>query len=147
MNPEPINAYLDYYTGWLGAPAGTLAALARIESNYNPVTGNFLNVCNSVNACGLMQLRPDMLSDIRRVYGMNVDPLEPVHAVVAAAAAFTLNYLYLSRANVQRITWAALVVAYNGGWTAGRYYATNGQAPSSEGRNYVAKWANFTGVA
>lgn len=147
MDPETINRTLDFYNGWLRAPTGTLAALAAIESRYDPATGSFLNVCNAVNACGLMQLRPDMLADIRRIYGMNLDPLQPIHAIVGAAAAFTINYLYLARANVANLTWAALVAAYNGGWTAGRYYATNGRAPSPEGRNYVAAWASMTGVA
>lgn len=137
---DSINYLLGYYNDWLGAPAGTLLALARIESAYDPDTGNFLNVRNSVGAMGLMQLMPIALADIRNNYGMNIDPFNPIQSVVGASLMFVLNYKYLAARNVKRISWAALVVAYNGGWSAGKYYAETGNAPSDEGRKYVASW-------
>ena len=142
-----INYYLEWFTNWLGAPRGTLAALARIESNYNAETGSFLNVRNHVGATGLMQLMDIARADIRQHYGANIDPYNPIQSIVAAALMFVINYTYLTRNNVPNISWAALVVAYNGGWTAGRTYAQTGIAPSDEGRNYVAQWQSLTGQA
>lgn len=142
-----LNYYLDYFTGWLRAPAGTLRAIARIESGFDPASGNFANVCNSSGACGLMQMKNVALTDIKRVYDITVDPLNPIQAIVGAACFFIINYNYLVARNVQNLSWAALVVAYNGGWTAGREYAQSGNAPSAEGRAYVAKWASAVGLA
>jgi len=144
---ETINYYLEWFNNWLGAPAGTLAALARIESGYDPSTGQFNNVCNWLGACGLMQLRPAALADVRNAYNVTVDPRDPIQAIVAATLFFIVNYRYLERARVQNLTWAALVTAYNGGWTAGRFYAANGYAPSAEGRQYVASWSQAVGIA
>ena len=142
-----LNYLMQYYTAWLGAPAGTLLALAPKESRYNPTTGEWRNVCNYVGACGLMQLRQIALADIRNNFGFNVDPMDPAQAIVGATAMMILNYRYMAARGVRNITWAAIVVAYNGGWTAGKYFAENGYAPTKEGQDYVAFWAQNVGLA
>lgn len=147
VDRDTINFYLEWFNEWLGAPKGTLFAIANNESAYNPNTGQFLNVRNAVGAIGLMQLMPIALTDLRQHYGVNIDPYNPVQSIIGAALMFVINYRYLTARNTPNISWAALVVAYNGGWSAGRSYALTGVAPSAEGRNYVAKWQDQVGIA
>lgn len=139
---EQINEALDAYNAALGAPAGMLLGIAKTESAYNEDTGRFLNVRNSIGATGLMQLMPIALKDIKRAFGYDIDPYDPLWSVFGAALMFVLNYRYLSKALGRAPSWEALIVAYNGGWTAGKYYELNGRAPSAEGRNYIAKVNN-----
>jgi soluble lytic murein transglycosylase-like protein len=120
-------------------------SIARIESSFDPDTGDFRNVCNWARACGLMQLRPIALADIRRVYGVSLDPLDPIQSIIGAAAMFNINRRYLKYYTRQNPSTLALVASYNGGWTAGRNYMT-GRAVPYETRNYLVK-ASSLGVA
>jgi len=144
MNPQELNRLMRFYAGWAGLPPDTLIALAMKESSYNPVTGAFRNVCNFVRACGLFQLRPNVIADIRRVFGMNIDPLDPVQAIVGAAALTVINTGYLQNKLGRQPTLGALVAAYNGGWQAG-YRLETGQSLPTETRTYLAAFpGNYT---
>ena len=138
---EWINYYLQYFNQWLGAPTNLLLGIARAESGYNPSTGQFQNVCNYLGACGLMQLRPIAAQDLKNQFGITIDRQDALQSVVGAAMLMVLNYKYI-RAKGLQPTWESLIVAYNGGWTAGKYYIENGEAPSVEGRNYLASVSN-----
>ena len=137
MNPQELNRLMRFYSEWAGLPPDTLGALAIKESSYNPVSGAFRNVCNSVRACGLMQLRPNAVADIRRVFGMNINPLDPVQAIVGAAALMIINTGYLQNKLRRQPTLGALIAAYNGGWAAG-LRLENGQSIPNETRAYLA---------
>lgn len=132
-----INYYLDYYNSWLNAPRFMLFGIAMKESGYNPQTGAFQNVCNYLGACGLMQLRPIAVKDLANNFGINVDRNDALQSVLGAALMFLLNYRYLS-AKGYTPNWESLIVAYNGGWTAGAKYLASGSAPTAEGRDYLA---------
>lgn len=131
-----LNYYMEYFSQWAGLPKNTLKAIAIVESSYNPYTGTFRNVCNSVRACGLMQIKPIALADIQRVYGLSIDPLNPIQAIVGAALMFMINRKYLEHYAKRSPDVWALVVAYNGGWTQGRKYM-EGQPNGFEQVNYV----------
>lgn len=107
------------------------------ETAYNPQTGQFLNVCNYLGACGLMQLRSIALQDIKNNFGITIDRSDALQSVVGAALMFVLNYRYLVSRGYQP-TWESLIVAYNGGWTAGKRYLETGNAPTVEGQDYLA---------
>jgi len=135
-NVETLNAYMRYFSEWAGLPPQMLAAIAQVESSYNPRTGYFRNVCNSSRACGLMQIKPIALADIKQHYGLTLDPLNPIHAIIGAALMFMINRKYLQYYTKQDPNVWALVVAYNGGWTQGRKYMY-GQVNGNEQVNYV----------
>lgn len=134
---ELLNYYMQYYSVWAGLPPYTLQMIAMIESSYNPVTGAFRNVCNSVQACGLMQLKPIALADLKRIYKIDFDPLNPIMAIVGAAGMMRINRMYMRAAGVEPDLWA-MIIAYNGGWTMGRNYM-RGLAIGNEQRNYAMK--------
>lgn len=129
--------YMQYFSKWLGLPAGLLASIATQESSFNPDSGYFDNSCNNVNACGLMQLKPIALADIKRVFRIDIDPLNPIQAVMGAAAMFYINRKYLRSAGIWFPSIEALVVAYNGGWVQGRNYEQN-QPVTLSASNYLA---------
>jgi len=137
-----INYYLNWFNQWLGAPNNLLLALARTESGYDPTTGNFQNVCNYLGACGLMQLRPIAVQDIKNQFGITIDRSDALQSVVGAAMLMVLNYRYIAARGLQP-SWESLIVAYNGGWTAGRDFLQNGDAPTQEGRNYLATVSQY----
>ena len=141
MNASTLNYYMSYFSEWAGLPANTLKAIAQKESSYNPYTGNFRNVCNWIGACGLMQLRAVALTDVQRRYGVRLDPLDPIQAIVAAAALFQINRQYLVSATKRQPDIYALVAAYNGGYGAGVRYM-RGQSIPTETRNYLAAFYN-----
>lgn len=141
MNAETLNFYLRYFSVWAGLPENTLTAIAIKESSYNPTTGGFRNVCNFVNACGLMQLRPIALKDIREKYGYTLDPLNPIQAIVAAALLFRINRDYIRRLTGTSPDIYALVAAYNGGYGSGIKYL-RGQVLAGETRGYVSAFYN-----
>lgn len=143
MNPSTLNYYMDYFDSWIGVPQGTLRAIAKKESSYDDVTGNFRNVCNWFRACGLMQLKPNALADIKRVFGITLDPLDPIQAIVGAACMFKINAMYIEHYTGMTPDLWALVVAYNGGYTQGIKYMQ--AAPIGyEQRNYLfAVYANM----
>lgn len=143
---DEINYYLTAYSQWLGGPDNLLQAIAEKESSYNPFTGQFRNVCNSQQACGLMQLRPNAIADIYRVFKFKIDPMNPLDAALGAALLFYLNALYLQRYIGEWPDLATLIVAYNGGWRAGWYYYA-GYEPSNEGKNYLAYVSGRIGIA
>lgn len=130
--------YLNVFNEMIGAPPGMLLAMAMKESSYNPSTGYFRNVRNWLGAAGLMQLRPNAIADIKRAYGIDINPFDPVWSAYGAALMFDLNRRYIKYYAKVDPSWPALIVAYNGGWTAGKFYMLNGYAPSVEGRNYIA---------
>lgn len=144
---ETLNYYMEYFSRWLGAPSNLLQAIATKESSYDPNTGAFYNVCNNMGACGLMQLRPIALRDIKQRFGMNIDPLDPIQAIVGAALMFYLNRQYLRYYTRKNPPLSALIVAYNGGWQAGFTYMMRGYPPTVEGRNYLAFVGSRVGVA
>ena len=141
LSPDTLRYYMRYFSDWLGLPSDTLENVARIESSFNPQTGTYRNTCNYMNACGLMQLRPNALADIRRVTGMQLNPLDPIHAIVGAAVLFWINRQYIFNSVKRAPDLTALLIAYNGGWVAGRTYMLKGIVPSAESRTYLAKFS------
>lgn len=136
MDASVLNYYMDYYDTWIGVPVGTLRAVAKKESSYNSATGAFRNVCNWFGACGMMQLKRNALADVKRVFGVNLNPLDPIQAIVAAAAMFKINKMYIEHyTGVTPDVWA-LVIAYNGGYTQGIKYMRM-QPVGNEQKNYL----------
>ena len=133
------------YENWASLPSGTLQTIAQIESSFNTDTGDFVNGCNRVQACGLMQLRPIALKDIYRHYRVSLDPTDPYQAVVGAAAMFNINRGYLRYYTKQDPDVNALIAAYNGGWGAGRNYMLGRQIPR-ETMNYLALADQYMGI-
>lgn len=136
FSKDALNYYMEYFSTWAGLPKNTLKCIAIVESSYNPITGSFRNICNSVKACGLMQLKPIALADIKRLYNIDIDPLNPIQAIVGAALMFIINRRYLEHYVKRSPDVWALVVAYNGGWSQGRAYM-NGMPNGLEQVNYV----------
>jgi soluble lytic murein transglycosylase-like protein len=147
FSKEILNYYMRYFSEWAGLPPNTLLSIAMVESSYNPATGYFRNVCNNVRACGLMQIKPIALADIKRIYGYDIDPLNPIQAIVGAALMFMINRRYLKHYTGQEPNVWALVVAYNGGWTQGRRYM-QGLNTGNEQTNYVRNvYSNYYRLA
>lgn len=139
---ELLNYYLEFMSKWAGLPPKLLTAIAMVESSYNPKTGTFRNVCNSSKACGLMQIKPIAVADIKRVYGWDIQPLNPISGIIGGALMFNINRNYLRKlAGAEPNIWA-LVVAYNGGWTQGRNYM-RGLPIGAEQTGYVQKVYNI----
>lgn len=136
MDCSAIRYYLEYFNEWAGLPPGILTIVAMRESGFNPQNCSFKNSCNWLRACGLMQLRPVALADIKRVYGIGLDPLDPIQAIVGAACLFNINRGYIQRLTGRAPDFWALIAAYNGGYGAGIRYM-NRQALSAETRNYL----------
>lgn len=136
MDPTTLNYYMDYFDSWIGVPVGTLRAIARKESSYDPNTGSFRNICNWFGACGLMQLKKNALADIYRVFGISLNPLDPIQAIVGAACMFRINKMYIEHYTGRTPDVWALVVAYNGGYTQGIRYMQM-RPIGSEQRNYL----------
>lgn len=145
VDPDTANNLMDYYGQWAKIPDGTLRAIAAIESSYNDQTGSYVNGCNYYQACGLMQIRPIALQDIKNRYRSNIDPTDPIQAIVGAAMMFNINRRYIRYYTKREPDIFALVAAYNGGWTAGRKYMYNQRIPN-ETRNYLVKFDRY-GVA
>lgn len=143
---ESLSSIMSDYESWAALPAGTLQTIAQIESSYDPSSGNFKNGCNYASACGLMQLRPVALRDIDRHYGVQLDPLDPYEAAVAAAAMFNINRGYLRYYTKQDPDINALIAAYNGGWGAGRNYMLGRRIPR-ETMNYLARANQYMGLS
>ena len=143
---QTINFLLDYYNGWLGAPNGLLLAFATLESGYDPATGNYNNVCNSIGACGLMQLMPITIKDIYNKFGMQINPLNPIQAVVGGAANVYLIREYIRRVGGVEPDWAAITVGYNQGWRAGLRYVNTGAINNFETQNYLANVSSMVGI-
>lgn len=146
MNAQELNRLMRFYADWAGLPRDTLIALAMKESSYNPVTGQFRNVCNFVQACGLMQLRPNALADIKRVFGMNLNPLDPTQAIVGAAALSIINTGYLQNKLGRQPTLGGIIAAFNGGWTVGHRLEIRKSIPS-ETAGYLAAFSQNYNVA
>lgn len=146
MNAAELNRLMRFYAEWAGLPPDTLIALAMKESSYNPVTGTFRNICNFVRACGLFQLRPNAITDIQRVFGMNINPLDPVQAIVGAAALTVINTGYLQNKLGRQPTLGALIAAFNGGWTAG-LRLENRQSIPAETQTYLALFPRNYSIA
>ena len=143
---DTLNYYMQYYSTWLGQPADLLMLVAMKESSYNPDTGIFNNTYSWTGAAGLMQLRPIALRDIRQRFGIAIDPMEPVQAIVGAALMFYLNRIYLRHYTRQNPDINALIVAYNSGWQMGLRYM-NGQSIARESVQYLASIGGALGTA
>lgn len=143
MDAATLNYIMDYYDSWVGVPTGTLRAIAKKESSYNEQTGAFRNSCNWFRACGLMQLKPNALADIKRVFGVTLNPLDPIQAIAGAACMFVINKMYIEHyTGITPDLWA-LVVAYNGGYTQGIKYM-QARPIGYEQKNYLfAVYANM----
>ncbi len=146
FGPDVLNYYMQYFSEWAGMPSNFLMYVAMKESSYNPTTGWFRNVCNSVNACGLMQLRPIALRDIYNNYKITIDPLNPILAIVGAALLVVLNRRYLRYYLGYNPDIVVQLAAYNGGWQAGYRLVTTGNFVSAENRNYVVVIGRQLGV-
>lgn len=150
VNPQVWNGYAKYYADWLGFPANFFVAQASKESSYNYSTGSFNNVCNSFGSCGILQIQRPAMQDVQRYFKLGeLSPLDPYQSIVIATAyMIVLNHYIKSRLKYDALAdgaWNVLAVAYNGGWTAGVFYALNGYAPSYESRYYVAYIGNLMG--
>lgn len=145
-NEQQVNFLLDYYNNWLGAPAGLLLAFAQLESNYDPGTGSFNNVCNSIGACGLMQLMPITLQDIAQKFSMQLNPMDPVQSVVGGAANVYLIIKYIERTSGLTPGWDAVTVGYNQGWRAGLRFMNTGTINNFETQNYLANVSSMVGI-
>jgi peptidoglycan DL-endopeptidase CwlO len=102
-----------------GLPASLLAAVAKVESNYNP------SAVSSAGAQGLMQIMPSTAA------GLGVNPLDPAQAVDGAARLLVSN-LKQFNGSVE-----LALAAYNAGAGAVKKYG--GIPPYSETRAYVPK--------
>jgi hypothetical protein len=101
-----------------GLPPGLLAAVAKVESGYNP------RAVSSAGAQGLMQLMPGTAA------GLGVDAMNPAQAVDGAAR-------LLARDLADFKTLPLALAAYNAGAGAVRRYG--GIPPYAETQAYVGK--------
>lgn len=145
IDPGTASYYMSYFEDWANLPTGTLVTIAQIESSFNPDTGDYKNGCNNVRACGLMQLRPVALQDIQNHYHARLDPIDPIQAIIGAAAMFNINRRYLHYYTHQDPDVNALIAAYNGGWSAGRNYMLGRSIPR-ETMNYLALADQYMGI-
>lgn len=105
-------------TARYGLPQGLLAAVAQVESNFDPTA------VSGAGAEGLMQLMPATAD------GLGVNPLDPAQAIDGAAR--------LLATNLQQFQSIPLAVAaYNAGSGAVERYG--GIPPYPETQNYVRK--------
>lgn len=143
---ELLTFYFRYYEQWCNVPEGLLSSIAMQESNFDPDTCSFQNVCISSGACGLMQLKPIALTDINRVYKITLDPMNPFLSIIGAACLMNINRRYLQSAGIWNPSPAALIIAYTGGWVQGRNF-TLGQPITNAAANYFGKVAfNYNSV-
>lgn len=105
-------------TAKYGLPNGLLAAVAKVESNYNP------NAVSGAGARGLMQLMPSTAA------GLGVNPFDPAQAIDGAARILAGNLHQFGSVPLA-------VAAYNAGGGAVRRYG--GIPPYAETQGYVRK--------
>ncbi|HUW78795.1 MAG TPA: transglycosylase SLT domain-containing protein [Candidatus Nanopelagicaceae bacterium] len=116
--PTAFGPLFDSATNQYGLPPGLLAAVAKVESGYNP------NATSPAGALGLMQLMPSTAR------GLGVDPLDPNQAIDGAAR--------LLSGDLNRFKTVPLALAaYNAGSSAVAQYG--GIPPYSETQNYVGE--------
>jgi hypothetical protein len=101
-----------------GVPPALLAAVAKVESNYNP------NAVSPAGARGLMQFMPATARD----YGIN--PMDPAQAVEGAARKLAADLRAFGSVSLA-------LAAYNAGAGAVRQYG--GIPPYAETQAYVPK--------
>jgi hypothetical protein len=101
-----------------GIPASVLAAVAKVESGYNP------SAVSPSGAEGLMQLMPGTAS------GLGVNPLDPQQSIDGAARLLSQNLKSFGSLDLA-------LAAYNAGGGAVRKY--NGIPPYPETQAYVPK--------
>ncbi|NJC71791.1 transglycosylase SLT domain-containing protein [Planosporangium thailandense] len=113
--------YADIFTttaNRYGLPPTLLAAVAKVESGYNP------SAVSPAGAQGLMQLMPSTAR------GLGVDPLDPTQAVDGAARLLSNNLRQFGSVPLA-------LAAYNAGGGAVRRYG--GIPPFAETQAYVPK--------
>lgn len=136
VNPEQANYLMGYYSEWLGLPSNFLQSITRAESSYDPDSGFYRNICNGYS-CGLMQLnKRTALPDLKRAFNMDIDPFDPIISIIGGAALTYLNRRYIEIKTGYTPDLETLIVAYNGGWAAGRQYMYYGTGPA-ESMNYL----------
>ncbi len=146
MTPQQFAQAFSTAEKAIGAPAGFLLAIAVKESAFNPATGQYRNVRNTrTGAAGLMQLTPVSLKEIQQKTGKRIDPMNPAQAIEGAANLLQIQKAYIQKTTGTRPSWAALTVAYNQGWTAGRKYSQTKQIGPKETRLYLAYMQNVFG--
>jgi soluble lytic murein transglycosylase-like protein len=114
--------YADYFrqaSAKYGVSANLLAAVAKVESGYNPVA------TSKAGAQGLMQLMPSTAA------GLGVNPLDPAQAVDGAARLLAKNLDEFGG------SLPLALAAYNAG--AGAVHRYNGVPPYAETQAYVPK--------
>lgn len=115
---EPYAALFQAAAERYGLNPRLLAAVAKVESNFNP------NARSGAGAAGLMQFMPATARD------NNIDPYDPAQIIPAAAR--------LLRSHLDRFGSIDLALAaYNAG--PGAVQRAGGVPPYTETRNYVSK--------
>lgn len=108
-----------------GIPPQLLAAVGRVESNFNP------NAVSSAGAQGLMQIMPATAA------GLGVNPFDPAQAINGAAQMLAGSLAHFGSA-------ALAVAAYNAG--AGAVEAYGGIPPYAQTQAYVRSVLSFAGM-
>lgn len=134
---EIVAYYIDWLEGHFGMPSGLLRRIAAKESgggNFAAINPNAYNYGSQ--ASGIFQITPITVAEIRRLWGISIDPKNPVHATIGAA-------LYLAYLGNKFQDWRLAVMAYNWGpGNVNKYlkYARAGYnyPVPAETRNYLA---------
>lgn len=132
MDTETVVYYIDWIEDYLAIPTTVYKNMLAKETGggniyainpyaYNPRSG----------AAGLAQFTPITLREIQRLWGVSIDPYEPIHAVVFGA--LYLRYLY----NRFR-DWRLAVAAYNWGPGSVRAWLAGLKTLPRETANYIA---------
>lgn len=143
VDPSIIRRWFSSWERWLNVPGGTLEAIARIETSFDPSTGQYSGATSRAGARGMMQLMPIAIRDVQNEFGVSVQPDVPAMSVMGAAMVLTLTRRYMRSALGDRpFTLGDLLAGYNGGWTVGRARAL-GQKIPAESAKYVDKARNY----
>lgn len=127
--PAPPAAYLPMFltaAGASGVPPQLLAAVAQVESAFNP------QAVSGAGAQGLMQLMPQTAA------GLGVNPLDPAQAISGAARLLAADHAQFG-------SWPLAVAAYNAGGGAVQSYG--GVPPYPETQAYVRQVLSLAGMS
>jgi peptidoglycan DL-endopeptidase CwlO len=118
LSSVPYAGYFRDAAAKYGVSANLLAAVAKVESGYDP------GAVSKAGAQGLMQLMPSTAA------GLGVDPLDPAQAVDGAARLLAKNLKEFGSVPLA-------LAAYNAG--GGAVHRYNGIPPFAETQAYVPK--------